>query len=477
MNLDKFVILIILALFLPVIVSAQGEVYKVVFQGLGLDKQNVEVSEELRFDTLLTNFENNPKADYQLELAIVDSEDGSTVYRELLNKDVDLASREALLINSSIRIPENIPSGNYYFTLDLINPSGLSVSSVRRNLTVKNPDKKFDVNLGSEGLYLTIPRVERGRDYVEIFDRISAGSQGEIIIPGSEFGINFGIKNEGSESVTPEGKIKIEKTYSTTENYAKEIDLDIQSIRPGVSTFRTINVSVKAPGTYEGSLVLKNNGDLLLKKSVRIVIAGESANIIRVDNKDDVYSDGDDLDINSTYVGPADAKTQIEDGYMELQVIENDETIITRNRKIDEFSHNPQTIRLEASLDENLKNYMVRMELGEEDEVFDVWKSNYESLKAERIVTNKGTIKGRGVCVDDGICSSDEVGHGCYDCQGYNKTNKDNKNVQKKLNQPKKQVLAIIFVITIILILLIYRFETKKQNKTSSKGGVTRNYE
>lgn len=412
-----FVLLVTISLALPVM--GQGEVYHVVFQGLTIDSNSVDASEEINFETLLANYDEKPHTDYKVVAKIVDVNDGTLEYEETVRQDVDLAAREVIEVKSGMTVPSSISSGNYYLMLEAVPPTGSAFASVRKSIQIQNPSRDISASLGPNGMYLRIPRIEAGTGYVKEFDQISAGAQGEHIIPGTEFDIEFEVENDGSETIEPSGEINIVNTYSNDDGVIKELDLQINDLNPGESIVKTVSTSMVEPGTYKGNLMLEDDGKELIKSSVRIVIAGEAANIIRVQNAQDTYSSSEEFNLNSTFVGPADGTTNITDGYIKLNVIQDNRTVVEERKEIEKFPFNPKTVEFNSEMSTSLDDYLVRIETGKGEEVFDVWESRYQALEAERIITDSGTIKKRNACFDDGVCTPGEWENGCYDCREY----------------------------------------------------------
>jgi hypothetical protein len=468
MNSRRYLLLFLILGSLTLPVLGQGEVYEVVFQGLE-SPERAQASEEIEFHTFIANYDSEPHTDYKIKASIVDAAEGTVEHEKIIKNDVDLASREVQEISSSIEIPETVPSSNYYLVLEALAPTGSSFSSVRKEIRINNPNQQTSASLGSNGMYLRIPRIKPGSGYIKKFDQISAGAQGEHVIPGTKFDIEFKVQNDGSTAIQPTGRIKIENSYSGEK--AKTLEFDVERLEPGESKLKTLQTSMTEPGTYKGKLSITNDNTELIESSVRIVIAGEAANVIRVENEEDTYSSGDKFRLESTYVGPADGTTEINNGYMELQVREDNKTVFTKTKKIDKFSYNPETLEFEKRLGTGLNDYQVRIELGKDDKIFDVWKSRYQKLEPEMIITDTGTIKEYGVCVDDGVCSPDEWGEGCYDCREY-----DERPESAKLEEPEEEtdksskwyldpVYLIIAAIAVIAILTLVWKRKGKNNQ------------
>ncbi|MFB6114733.1 MAG: hypothetical protein ABEK04_00435 [Candidatus Nanohalobium sp.] len=457
MNLyRKLFTVLLLSLMVTGLTSAAF--YQISFRGLQLDKTNVDAGESIGFATNIVNLGEDPRTDIKVEALLVRESDKSVVYEEVVRSDVDLAAREAILVNKSVTVPDNVPEANYTFMLRAVDASGIVKSFVSQDISVDNDRSITSVGFGNKGVYLLAKRIITGDGYTKTYSLPSYGTQGENVLPGSNFTLKFNLENKGTETVSPEAKFRIVPTYSSESDAVKTFTRDLESISPQETNEYSFESELKTPGTYEVKVeIVDSEGNFLSSSQVRLVIAGAGGSITDVANSQDTYSAGQTVSASATVVGPADGSTVVRDAYLKMVVTKDGNQVLSTSKTIDTLPLSPKEYKLEAQTSQTLTNYTMKISLGKGDKVFDTYTARYEPLTAERKLMPSGQVKEVNACFDNGKCTKNEFEMGsCYDCIGVNKTkfvsNKDNKDGQ---NNKSSSSFSPIYIALVVLLLAV----------------------
>lgn len=410
---------ILIAAFLLILTGAStAAFYQISFRGLTLDKTAVDAGNDIGVTANVANLGEEPRTDIQIKASLVRDSDRSVVFEDVIREDVDMAGRELVLIEQDLTVPENIPSGNYSLTVMAVDSSGISKAYVSKDITVNNDRDISSISFGNQGVFLLAERVVTGDNYVRTYSLPSYGTQGENVLPGSNFTIRFDLENTGTETVSPTAEFDITPTYSNAEP-VKEFEKDLGSINPQETREFSFDEEMENPGTYViNADISGSDGSDLGSSQVRLVIAGAGGSITDLANSQDTYSSGQTVSADATIVGPADGSTTVNNADLTMRVIKDNNIVLEENTNIDTLPLSPQDYTLEARTDQDLDRYVLNVTLSKGDKIFDTYTSEYQSLTAERSLTAEGQVRDRKACFDDGECTEKEFEIGsCYDCR------------------------------------------------------------
>jgi hypothetical protein len=414
----KAVIFVSLALLTTFIGSAVF--YQISFRGLQLEETQVNAGDELEYSANIVNLGSGPYTDVQVRASLVRESDRTQMLDTVLHSDVDLAAREIITLNDSLQIPQDTPAGDYNLIVTGNTPTGNPMSYISKRITVNNDEKVKTVQFGKEGLYLSSKRVVIGDNVITTYELPTYGSQGENILPGTNFSINFELENPGDQQIDPQAEIEIIPTYSSEDEPVKTIEKDLEALSPGEMNNYSIQEQMDSPGTYRVVARIESAGEEELASSeVRLVIAGEGGSIVNVENSRDTYGQGDIMRLNASIVGPADGSSVVEDAYLRTEVLKDGETVLQSEKTIDRLPLSTTGYEFREEVPEQLGTYTLRVELGKDDVVYDTFEAQYEPLTAEKRLTSDGQVWQQNQCFDDGECTQREYELGnCYDCIG-----------------------------------------------------------
>jgi hypothetical protein len=392
--------------------------YQISFRGLSLDSTSVEAGDSIQVDTSIANTGEEPRTDIDVRVRLVRESDNSVVFSDTLREDVDLAGREIINIQEAVKVPEDVPDANYSFSVLAIDASGVSKASLSQEISVSNDREISTVSFGNNGVYLLVKRVVTGDDFTRTYEVPSYGTQGENVIPGSNFTIKFNLTNTGDTVVSPEAQFEIVPTYTDNAEPLREFNRDLGRISPQENNVYEFNSSVLQAGTYEvKTQILGSDGEGMGSSEVRLVIAGKGGSITDLANSKDTYDSGETVEASATVVGPADGSTVVNNAKLSMEVLKEGEVVNTDSTTIDTLPLSPENYKLQLQAEEDLTNYTLRVTLGKEGVVYDTYEADYQPLEAEKKLTEGGRIKRKNACFDDGVCTEKEFEIGtCYDC-------------------------------------------------------------
>lgn len=408
-----FATLVLLTTFLGTAVF-----YQISFRGLQIDSQEVDAGQELGYQTNIVNLGSGPYTDIQVKASLIRQSDRTQMFEKILHDDVDLASREIQTLNDTLKIPSSVPRGDYNLIITGNTPTGNPMSYISKQITVNNDEDVKKVEFGQNGLYLESTKVVIGDNVITTFELPSYGSQGENILPGTNFSIKFELENAGSQEINPEADIQIIPTYSDDGESIKDIQKDLGSLESGESQKYSFEEIVNSPGTYRvvGNIYTED-GDQLASNEVRLVISGEGGSIVNVENSRDTYGQGDMVRVNASIVGPADGSSVVQDAYLKTEILKDDEQVFQEEKTIDRLPLSTTGYVFREETPEQLGKYTLRVELGKGDIVYDTFEAEYQHLTAEKRLTSDGQVWQQNQCYDDGECTQREYELGnCYDC-------------------------------------------------------------
>jgi hypothetical protein len=428
--------------------------YDLSFRGLTVQEDQVDAGETVDISANMANLAEDPRTDISIEASLVRESDNSVVHKEIIEADVDLASRELSLIEENYEIPENVPEANYSLTVMAKDSSGIAKAYLSRRIHVNNDRDISSVSLGNRGVFLLAKRIVTGDGYTRTYELPSYGTQGDNVLPGTNFTVRFDLENTGTETISPEANIDITPTYSDAEP-VKEFNEDLESISPGETREYGFDYSMDEPGTYVVSADIVNSGNNMGSGQVRLVIAGEGGSITDVANSQDVYDAGEEVSADMTIVGPADGTTTVRDAEIAMEIIKDNETVLSEQKTLDTLPLNPEDYTLSTQTDQDLDNYKLKITLGKEGEVYDTYTANYQELDPERTLTEGGEVKDQNACFDDGKCTEreKEIGN-CYDCRNVETTQTSNEiNSTDRDNQQDEGSNVPVIPIAALLVL------------------------
>lgn len=447
-NHNKTFTLLILITTLTGLASANY--YDLSFRGLTTAQDEVQAGESINISTNLANTAEEPRTDIEVELSIVRDTDKSVVHKEVLRKDVDLAGRELRLIEEDVDIPESVPEGSYSLTVMARDASGIAKAYLSEDLQINNERKISSAALGNQGVFLLAERVVNGDGYTRTYDLPSYGTQGENVLPGSDFTVKFNLENTGTNPISPDADIQITPTYSNEEPLKTSTE-DLGTLASQETKEYSFDYNVNNPGTYVVSADIEDSETELVSGQVRLVIAGAGGSITDVANSQDTYRQGETVESNVTIVGPADGTTTVLDAEVAMEVIKGGQTIMKDSKSLDTLPLNPKDYTLSAETPEDLDQYTLKITLGKDDQVYDTYTAEYQELDPERTLTTTGEVKEKGLCFDDGECTKEEQQIGnCYDCrnvdQELNQTD-DGKNNQQESGNATLPIIAVLLLL------------------------------
>lgn len=420
MKFSKFLFALVL-FFVSFNVSFAG----IAFMGIDIgDKTEFANSEELDLKSYIVNRDNDVKADMVLNVELKRIDDVSLFYKESF--DFSFAPNEAKLFEHKIDL-SSVPAGEYFLILDLKSPASTPIASLREEIVVGDLSEANSVIFSSLP-YLKIKYLQK--DGI-VKTEYSYGGTGKPIVPESDFEVRFGLDSNEGQDV--DVKFFLKDTYSQDEQ--EEVFSESVSLNSGVTNF-SYDLAVEKSGTYELFVkVFDKNGIVLANKDIRVVIMGGDLNIVDVRNKQDIYRQGEKMELEVSYVGPADAMSVVRDSVLDVEVLVDGNVVNSDSFTIVEapFSLTKQVFTFNVS--SALEYYKVRVVISKDGKIFDELILDYEPLNPQLIISSDGRIYDPSVlaCFDDGVCSNTEKTIGnCLDCYNLDKeenlVNEDNLN-------------------------------------------------
>lgn len=429
--------------------------YQISFRGFKVSTTSIDAGGSVDVESNIVNLGENPRTDITVKAMLIRNSDKSVVFTDTVRNDIDLAGREVVKIKDSVQVPEDVPEGDYSLTLRAVDASGITKAFVSEDVSVNNDREISSVSFGNKGVYLLAERIITGNGYTRTYEVPSYGTQGENILPGSNFSIKFNLENTGTTTVSPEARIKIVPTYADGEEPVKEFTKDLGDIAPGKNNEYEFESRLLKPGTYElKTQIVGSNGKGMGSSQVRLVIAGEGGSITDLANSQDTYDSGETVKASATVVGPADGSTTVNNADLKMEVLKNGEVVTSDSRTIDTLPLSPKDYQLSVKADQELTNYSLRVTLGKEGTVYDTYEAEYQPLEAEKALTESGQIRQQNACYDNGVCTEKEFEMGsCYDCINVSKSRfVENKKEPDNTDQGNAGLPVVLLVSLLILL-------------------------
>ncbi len=460
-----------ISIFIILICLSYNTFANVGFFGSYISTNTLNSNESLFLNYTLINRDNSVKSQISITYELRRISDMSLFFEKQTNYSFD--SYEVKKLSEKLNF-NNIPSGEYNLKLNLKSGSGTPMSFL--NFPINISGVRNDIYFSTLPYLKIYYKYEGGmRERYEL----SYSNAGKPIIPNSSFEVHFSLNNPNLISQNLTTKFFLKQTYSLVE--AKEIFSTNIISNPNSITSYIINYNLSKAGTYDLYVKIYDlNGILVANKEVRVVIMGQGGSILDVFNKADIYKIGENVDLDISIVGPADAVSVVKNGFLKVQIIKNDSIISEETKIIENFAFNPEKLNFILPTSEDLNYYKVKVILGKDKIEYDVVELNYEPLDPKLIINPEGKIynPNKIACLDDNICTEQEnILLNCYDCIApkiildeevlIKEENFENKsilteNLSKEDNFSSK-LSYILLALLIIAIIVIWRIKNEKK--------------
>jgi len=401
--------LLILSTFLMMISFSFSNVMltgsdNVVITELGEGSINVET------DSQLINREENVKSNLNLVYEIRRVNDLSLFYKSERNISLDIFEVE--LIKDSFQV-NSLSNGEYNLDIKVTSASGAPLTFVQ---------KKFEVTQSDDTLiyFSTLPYLQIFYEFADGRTRYehSFSNTGKPIEPNSDFFVKFDIENEKSSQEEVTIHYRTRHSYDKSNNYdllkSENVILNASSL----NAFR-VPLRMEDAGTYDLFVEIEQDGNLISKREVRVVIGGADGTIMDVFNLNDVHQESDIANVEVQIVGPADGISRVIDSTLEMDVIVDGQVVVEQEKQIEDLSFSPTYHNFVFTAPVDLMSYKIHIILRKDDEIYDEIILDYEELNPDLVISNNGKIYNPNarMCLDDGMCSEIEKTLGnCMDC-------------------------------------------------------------
>lgn len=412
MKKHLFILVLLLTLLSPPVLA------QIAFLSSDLDRDAVAAGGKINVEFTVTNRGKNVVSNITVNFKIIREIDGGIISSE--SEGTALAEREVKDLEKELSIPQSAISGEYIVLIDLCSASGIPLASTYHNLVVEGESEK-GVVFGVEGVFLTIPiTTHKDENLIRKIYIDSYGTEGHNIPRNEPFYIKFNLRNLGAAASKLNADISIVSTYSP-DLVVGSFQKDLETINSGGDGAYSFETQIDRPGTYRVVVDLYSNNEKIVQKECRAVIVGEGGSIIAVENAQDTYEQGEQVEITVDVVGRADGISDVNNASLEMNLIKDGKNIKTLTHEIEELPFNPLNLHFKFEAPEDLVNYVVCLKLGKGDKIFDSVNVSYEPLEPEKILTDDGRIMplNKPGCFDDGVCTLPEYEYGnCLDCRG-----------------------------------------------------------
>lgn len=426
--------------------------------GLEYPKTTDVNSENFYFNTTLINSENEVYSNLLLKYSLVDLDNIGLVYED--SEKLSFDNNEVKIISKSFELPD-LNSGNYAFNLIVTENTGAPIAGLKYDIELTNSGSNSNL---PELIFEKSPHMLATDKNGEIVQK-SYGSSGNNIPQDANKFVEFTLKNP--QNLELETKVELYHSYSI-ENKLAEFNQKL-NLNSNQDTY-TIDLEYTIPGTYIVKTSFYNQGSKLFSKELRMVIAGESASIVSLLNKQDTYTFGENIQITGTLIGPADGRSTLENLKLKLQVSQSSQTLIETSQTISQLGFEPVNFDFTQKTNSDLNEYTVKVVLTNSDnEILDEIELDYEKLEAEYLY-KEGTIYKADFqgCFNNDVCEDFEETLGnCYDCdkakqqsiadekQRYEDSLKS-ENINELDNEIKQDTIKnFTFTLTITILLLV----------------------
>lgn len=456
-------------------------VFAIGFMGSEISSDEISLTEEINFESYIVNRDDSVKSNIQLIYEFKKKSDSSLMYS--FSENYFFAPNEVKYINKSISFPENLPSGDYVFTVQIKSSSGTPLSFISHDLVINS-------KLNDDIIFKNLPYLKIYYDYDENIRRfeLSYSNTGKPVLPGDTFDVKFSLINKDMENKDIVIELSLENSYSDGDFILlKKLN---ESLSGNSVTNFSIPLEYEDSGTYSLNVKIYDENDVLLSgDDVRLVIMGEGGNILNVFNKQDTYASNENVELDVSYVGPADGITNVDGAYLLAEIYdEKEEKIAEESIEGISLPLNPESKQFSISTNKNLEYYSVRVVLGKGNKTYDEVILDYMPLEPEMLISKKGMFyrPNSENCFDDNICTENEELLGnCYDCvsKTYEETseevdeekiyeiknNNENDSLKSESNNNNNKFtmtlnFILVFLLIVIILLVIAFFpETKKR--------------
>ncbi len=444
------------------------------FFGSEIEQDTINSGDSININYNIVNREDKVRADLMIIYEIRNIEDMSLLHKE--SKTMSFAPYEFKKMNDTIKLPY-LPQGNYIFSINLKSSSGTPISFISHEIFINGDSRtvKFE-----KLPYLKI-YFETGTDKTSY--ETSYSLTGRPVLPDTNFDVVFALENLADYTNTYQIKYTLRQSHSDDE--PEVIGSEFVSLYPNEIKNHVYEMSYSKSGTYDLIVEVYDGQNIIANKEVRLVIVGNGGNILDVRNQKDTYLKNEYVNINVSFVGPADGFNIVQSAYIKADIILPYENIIaTKTNQISKLDFIPQNSVFYIGAPQDLNSYKLRLTLGKDEEIYDVVEIDYEPLNPDLVISEQGFVydPDKKGCLDDTICTEveKEIGN-CYDCIApkYNKK-EEVVNVDKPINnivetkpQPSPNrdsfywAVTIIYNLTILLLFIVslYIIVRKKDDK------------
>lgn len=411
--------LVLSTIILSLTVTVAGSAYDISFVGIDVDETDLSVGDDLSYQTNIVNLAESPHTDLDVRGMLIRNSDRNLVFERDIASDIDLAPRELHTVTGSHELPDDVPSGDYEWIIQAYTQTGVPVAYMSSSVSITNPNEVPSVTFAESGVYLMIDRVQVGDGYVREFEQPTYGSSGQTAIPGRPFDIMFELNNDGTTEMDLRANVEIVPTYDASNEPIESFSEDLGTLAVGASEEYNITASVEEPGTYRVVTdIVDGDGTVRAEGEVRLVIGGNGGSIVNVANQQDTYDEGETMNVDVSYVGPADGSSIVEDAALTATVLDGDETVVEEDYQISQLPFTVESHSFSMDAPEDLDQYTLEVTLGKDGTTYDTFTAEYQNLDPERVLTDDGEVRVQGECIDDGTCTQAEYEKGgCFDCR------------------------------------------------------------
>ncbi|MGM5488550.1 MAG: hypothetical protein ACQESG_06370 [Nanobdellota archaeon] len=415
--MKKLMLLPILCLLIPLVHANVGIV----------SFEYETAAENMAIDFSVANRGDTVRADLTAEATLLRKSDGS----EIATNDRQFSLAAKGVEDLSLELDTStVPKGEYKLLLDIKDPAGKPIATIFDSLEITTGT--------SETIYFTqVPYLE----YVTEGDgtraiRYSYGDEGKKVSEDATTTILFSLKNGFNEAVDLTADIKMIGSYS--KKTVHTIEENLETIPAGEKSSFRIPLETQEPGTYDARVTITHEGKELVKRDLRVVFAGESANILEISNAQDTYQKGETVNLDVTYVGPADGVSVITGAYLKMELIKDGSVLETLRHEDLTLGFNRQTDSFSLTAPENLEDYSVHITLGKGSTIFDETNTGYKEITNTRTISGDGRIYDpAATCFDDGECTEEELNNDCFDCRKHPDEQQPSSELKEKYSKEK----------------------------------------
>ena len=311
----------------------------------------------------LINIEQNVKSNLNFVYEIRRINDLSLFYKSERNISLDIS--EVKLINETF-IVSDLTNGAYQLDIKVTSASGTPLTFVQKEFIVENSNVDTDI------YFSTLPYLQIYYTFADGRTRYehSFSNTGKPIEPDSEFFVKFDIENLQTTDEEITINFKSKHSYDKSNNYDLQKSEIVTLNASSINNFR-VPLIMSDAGTYNLFVELIKGDMLISKREVRVVIGGVDGTIMDVFNLNDVYKKSETANLEVQVVGPADGISRVIDSTLEMNVIVNDEIILTQVKEIEDLSFTPTYYNFIFTAPVDLMSYKIQVILRKGDTIYD----------------------------------------------------------------------------------------------------------